>query len=246
MKYIKLTDLDNEMSVFDEKDNLCNLCSYPLNERGQCLSCNIFRSKNNISFTGGKFHFEKIFSCGKYKYMKGLGKPTKQSEDNLSWLILNYKNSDKLLSYCGDLITMNIHKFIGNIKLDKKSIILCCVADSDMDKYKKGELLAENISKKTEISFLKAIKRIKEIEKQHKFKGENLIKKKFENVKNAFTIDSEIVAQLAGKTIFLIDDVVSSMASVNECARILKEVGAKEVYVFSLGRNILPLREVKK
>ena len=44
----------------------------------------------------------------------------------------------------------------------------------------------------------------------------------------------------------LIDDIFSTGASVNECARILKENGAKRVYVFTLGRTIIPEKEEKK
>jgi len=52
------------------------------------------------------------------------------------------------------------------------------------------------------------------------------------NVKDAFQINSE--NSVKGKVILLVDDVVTTGATLNECARILKTAGAKEVYAATL------------
>lgn len=40
-----------------------------------------------------------------------------------------------------------------------------------------------------------------------------------------------------GKKVLLIDDVVTTCSTVNECAKVLKKAGAKEVTVLALARD---------
>ncbi len=54
------------------------------------------------------------------------------------------------------------------------------------------------------------------------------------NIKGAFSCT---ISGLNGKNILLIDDVYTSGATVNECARILKKQGAREVDVLTLART---------
>lgn len=54
------------------------------------------------------------------------------------------------------------------------------------------------------------------------------------NVKGAFAVRDSI--SFKGKNLLLIDDVYTTGATVNECARVLKKAGAKEVAVFTLAR----------
>ncbi len=56
------------------------------------------------------------------------------------------------------------------------------------------------------------------------------------NVRGAFCLRSNHF--LAEKTVLLIDDVFTSGATVNECTRVLKEAGAREVQVLTLARAI--------
>lgn len=55
------------------------------------------------------------------------------------------------------------------------------------------------------------------------------------NVSNKFAIKGRIA--LNGKRLLLIDDVMTTGATVNECARILKEAGAQEVLVLTVARG---------
>ena len=52
--------------------------------------------------------------------------------------------------------------------------------------------------------------------------------KRVKNVKGAFAVRRNHV--FSGKTICLVDDITTSHATLNECAAILKQVGAKKVY----------------
>ena len=56
------------------------------------------------------------------------------------------------------------------------------------------------------------------------------------NIKNAFDLNREEV--LVNKRVLLIDDVYTTGATVNECARLLLSGGARQVDVLTLARAI--------
>jgi ComF family protein len=61
------------------------------------------------------------------------------------------------------------------------------------------------------------------------------LEKRIENVKGAYRVQRP--DEIYGKRILLIDDVTTTCTTVNECARVLKEAGAREVRVLVLARN---------
>jgi ComF family protein len=58
-------------------------------------------------------------------------------------------------------------------------------------------------------------------------------------VRGAFSVAPQFRSELAGKTVFLVDDVYTSGATVNACARALKRSGAKKVVVLCWARVLL-------
>ena len=56
------------------------------------------------------------------------------------------------------------------------------------------------------------------------------------NVRRAFSLNAD--RSVDGKSILLVDDVYTSGATVNECSRVLKRGGAKEVFVVTLARAV--------
>jgi len=55
---------------------------------------------------------------------------------------------------------------------------------------------------------------------------------------DVYTINNNIVSEVKGKNILLIDDVRTSGATASKCAEILKEAGANKVYLFVAGRDV--------
>lgn len=57
-----------------------------------------------------------------------------------------------------------------------------------------------------------------------------------QNLNNTFNIIPRI--NIDKKTILLVDDVLTTGSTINECAKILKKNGAKEIYGFTLARGV--------
>lgn len=58
-----------------------------------------------------------------------------------------------------------------------------------------------------------------------------------EVIRGAFTLEDEgAKAAIRGKSILILDDVFTTGATTNECARVLKENGARQVYVLAISR----------
>ena len=60
------------------------------------------------------------------------------------------------------------------------------------------------------------------------------------NVRQAFDIHPRWAAAVAGKTVLLIDDVLTTGATVEACARVLQRGGARHVDVLTLARVVRP------
>ena len=63
-----------------------------------------------------------------------------------------------------------------------------------------------------------------------------------ENVQGAFRVPPERKAEVAGRRLLLIDDVLTSGATVDTCARALLRAGAKHVDVLVFARVVAPVR----
>lgn len=103
--------------------------------------------------------------------------------------------------------------------------------------FNQSQLLAQYISQKLlsnlEIPLASDIilrKRYTKPQKEIQNKSERAA-----NIKDAFAIsDSEIIKD---KTVFLIDDIATTGSTIKECAKILKDAGAKQVYAIVIARQ---------
>jgi len=96
--------------------------------------------------------------------------------------------------------------------------------------FDQSELLGRVISEKSGIKYADALVRIRATGPQSLIKGYSL---REANVKGAF----KAVKDVKGKTVLLIDDVLTTGSSANECTKALLAEGAKEVYVFTFAAS---------
>ena len=90
--------------------------------------------------------------------------------------------------------------------------------------FNQSEILAKELSALTNIPVLNALIRIKNTKSQTKLTK----KERAENIKEAFVCPEP--KEIKKKAIILIDDVCTTGATLEECAKVLKKAGAREVY----------------
>lgn len=92
--------------------------------------------------------------------------------------------------------------------------------------YNQAKLLAEKFAVKSSLECLPLLKRVKNTTPQS-FLDKN---ERVKNIEDAFEPDHESVKLINGKTVLVIDDILTTGASLNECAKVLLENGAEKVY----------------
>jgi len=231
MKNIRLSSLTADIPVFSD-EKLCPRCSHPEDDGG-CFGCNVFNKEENKNFTGGEYYFDRIICAGEYHLSKKDKHAAKTNRDNLTKLILAFKKNEKYVAPCAELIKLKIDEFRASLGLEKTAFI-CAVPDLQTEKYKKGEILAKKVSEITGIPFVQVLVKTKETAKQHDLHS---IKEKFDNVRGVFEISEDHKNKLNKQSIIITDDVVTSIATLNACAKVLKENGAGKIFIFAIGRS---------
>ena len=92
--------------------------------------------------------------------------------------------------------------------------------------YNQSELLAKGISAYSECKFRKLIVKIRNTEIQHTVSNAQQRK---QNVKDAFSVVGKYAKEIQNKNILLVDDIMTTGATLNECCKVLYNSGAKSV-----------------
>ena len=95
--------------------------------------------------------------------------------------------------------------------------------------YNQSELIAKKLAKNIpNIIYKNILKKTINNQRQSELKKEE----RLENVKNVYQIQNRQIIE--NKRIVLFDDIYTTGSTVNECSRVLKENGAKEILVLTL------------
>ena len=148
-------------------------------------------------------------------------------------VILNFKFNDK---------THYVHTFVpwmlraGKELIEQSDYIIPVPLHPKkirMRKFNQSALLAQAIAKKTNVKYLPDGL----IRTRHTIPQKGLNKKqRLENISGAFEISDNYLDKLAHKNILIIDDIFTTGATLNECARILKNAGSCKVSVLTIAR----------
>ena len=98
--------------------------------------------------------------------------------------------------------------------------------------YDQARLLAEEVSRRIGDPCVPMLRKIRNNPAQS---GVGDAKKRRENVKGVYEAIPE--AEIRGKRVLLVDDIVTSGATLSACAAILRQAGAKEVSALTLARR---------
>lgn len=101
--------------------------------------------------------------------------------------------------------------------------------------FNQSALLARKLGKLLSIpTDLDSLRRVKNIDPQVGMERDERIK----NVKGAFGVISKRVQKISERNILLIDDVLTTGATVNECSKVLIKSGAESVRVLTIARTL--------
>lgn len=99
--------------------------------------------------------------------------------------------------------------------------------------YNQSEILARGIGKKLDIEVLDCLERIKNTKTQVGLKKEE----REENIKDAFRLKIKELRLKNFRQVFLVDDVVTSGATIKEAAKVLKKAGVSKVWALTLAHG---------
>ena len=116
------------------------------------------------------------------------------------------------------------------LKDNMEADIIVYVPMTEAEEKKRGfnqsELLAEEVGKRLNIAVLPALIKIKETKAQKELGG----KERAQNLEGAFAC---VFEQVNNRKILLIDDIFTTGATANECAKVLLKAKAREVNVLT-------------
>jgi competence protein ComFC len=97
--------------------------------------------------------------------------------------------------------------------------------------YNQSEEVAKHLSKEAGIPLFKGLKKVRETKTQVGLSKKDRLK----NLQDAFVVKKN--SALLGKRIILIDDVITTGTTLNECARTLEAAGAKRVWGLTIAKE---------
>ncbi|MFA5080359.1 MAG: ComF family protein [Candidatus Paceibacterota bacterium] len=129
------------------------------------------------------------------------------------------------------------HLKIIDFKFTEEMIVIPVPIHKSREKWRgfnQSKEIAKIIAEKTDLPYYPDnLIKIKKTKAQVGLKR----KERLNNLKNCFSIVDS--SKIKNKTVLLIDDVYTTGATMEECAKILKEAGAKNVYGITATREIL-------
>ncbi|HAM37798.1 MAG TPA: hypothetical protein DCP53_00135 [Elusimicrobia bacterium] len=191
------------------KTSHCVTCYQPLPDGGaHCWQCK-----------RTKYHFEIIIAVGKYTGI-------------LRELILKFKEKDFLKENLGEIL---LNALKSNLNIDKIDYIVPVPLSKKREFYRgynQAMLLAEYISGKTGKNIIvNNLIRVKNTKAQYELNREERLL----NLKDVFELKEPWFFK--NKSIVIIDDIATTCSTLEECSRVLKKSGAKNVYGLVLARD---------
>lgn len=204
----------------------CIVCDEPIHEDGYCRRCKGKITQMTAETCFGCGLENKNCQCRRFVYhFDGITAPY-YNEDFARQAVYNLKFREKFscVNTFSDVMAERSARIFGIENID----IVCCVPASKKSLLSRGfnqsELFAVRIAENLNKEFKPKLLLKKEtVKTQHDIKS---IRERFYNVRGGYGATEK----LRGKNVLLVDDIKTSGASLDECARQLKFAGADRVY----------------
>ena len=207
------TTCENCLEVLPFIKNPCEKCGATMNsnQQGVCLKC----KSNNLNFSQARSVFE-------YK-------------DSPLIVVHNLKYNGKkyLVKYIVKYL-LDIYS-TWNVFAD----IVTCVPMFELKEkargYNQSKLLAEEFSLNAKLPFYELCAKAVDTPSQTELNTQE----RMNNVADSFVLKKEFKKTIKGKTILIIDDVITTGATTSEISKTLINAGAKDCYVLSFAHTKL-------
>jgi len=143
---------------------------------------------------------------------------------------MKYRGMSHLASMFGQSLAEALNAQIAAQKIDALVPVPLHSARLRERGYNQAHLIARKIATDLSLSVIPALKRIRDTKQQAKFSRE----RRLENVKGVFRARRNI--DLHGKHVALVDDVMTTGSTLNECARQLHSIGAQSITAITIVR----------
>ncbi|MCL2098963.1 MAG: double zinc ribbon domain-containing protein [Oscillospiraceae bacterium] len=219
-KYIqKLTDL-----VFPQK---CAGCG-KISERVMCAGCMAEITQLSMQYCARCRAPPYLCGCKKIENIKELIFPYFYYGEKLKFAVYKLKKSN--LYYINEFFAKSMYYSLeesDKIEFEEIDFIACgprARKSFNIYGYNQAEKLAKLIAGYSGIKFKRALKPAGNQQEQKTLSQSE----RFLNVRDKFIINKKI--DINNENIIIIDDVVTTGATLSECAKVLKAAGANEIY----------------
>ncbi len=180
-----------------------------------------YEIKNRKNYKVKDMYFDEMYNVFRY-------------EEDIRNILIRYKFQNKAYLYkTFSKIILNNKKICGNLK---KYDIIIPVPIHKKRKHRRGynqtELVAKEISHQLKIKMGKDVL-IKNI--NTKAQSELSKKERNDNIKGAFKVQN--LQKIKNKKILLIDDIYTTGNTANECSKMLKLAGAKNIGILTIAKD---------
>lgn len=217
-------------TLVENQESLCSDCWKKINfiQNPQCKIC------------GYPFHYQKeenflCVPCIRKEPSYDKARAVFIYDENSSYLIKNFKYND-------NLVGCNLYaRWLANIGKDilPNSILIPIPLHPVrlfIRKYNQAALIANTLGRIKNLPVLTdGLIRNRYIKPQYTLNN----KQRFLNVKGVFNFNKKYNSLIKGKNIILIDDVMTTGATVEECSKVLKKETSAKIFVLTLAKTII-------
>ncbi len=211
---------------FDDSSYLCPNCHHKIikNKPPFCIKCGCSLGKKRtasdyicLGCQNKQFYFERVWTVNRYMGI-------------IRQLIhlFKYHRQQYLTRILGKLMVDFIKVNLNYQTVDVLVPVPLHIHKLRQREFNQSNLLAKEINQQISIPIDNSLIRIKRTSSQTGLSEQE----RFRNIAGAFKIKKG--KEIAQKSVLLVDDVLTSGATANECARVLKQGGAKRVEILAL------------